>query len=118
MTCAACIWKVQPLRYQDPLPHALREAARGANTELAETSESYGVRQFPFIFPMKALEWLKRGIPEDEERYVSLRLKVARRLVEEKAKSEWGAKTELTERSIISATDATPFVYANTQLMW
>ena len=65
---------------------------------------------------MKATDWLKTGIPSDEERYVSLRLKAARRLVKGKAENEWGAKKQLVEQSIISATDATLFVYKNTQL--
>ena len=65
---------------------------------------------------MKAHDWLKTGIPSDEERYVSLRLKAARRLVKGKTENEWGAKKELVEQSIISATDAALFVYKHTQL--
>ena len=49
---------------------------------------------------------------------MSLRLKAARRLVKGKLENdhEWGAKKELVEQSIISATDAALFVYKNTQL--
>ena len=47
---------------------------------------------------------------------MSLRLKAARRLVQWKGENEWGAKKELIERSIVSATDATLFVYKHTQL--
>ena len=65
---------------------------------------------------MKAIDWLKTGILSDEERYVSLRLKAARRLVKGKYENEWGAKKRLVEQSIISMTDATLFVYKNTQL--
>ena len=68
------------------------------------------------MFPMKAIDWLTTGIPTDEERYVSLRLNAARRLVQEKAKNELGAKKQLVERSIISATDAALFIYKHTQL--
>ena len=70
-------------------PHALKEAVRAAAAELSETYDTYGVRKFPFVFPMKALDWLKTGIPTDEERYISLRLKAARRLVKGKTENEW-----------------------------
>ena len=87
-------------------PHALKDAVQSAAKELAVTysTYAYGVRKFPFTFPMKAIGWLQTGIPSDEERYVSLRLKAARRLVQGKAENEWGAKKQLVERSIISAT--------------
>ena len=97
-------------------PHALKEAVRAAAVKLTETYDTYGVRKFPFIFPMKANDWLKTGIPSDEERYISLRLKAARRLVKDKNENEWGAKKQLVEQSIISATDAALFVYKHTQL--
>ena len=61
---------------------AFKDAIGEAAKELTEKYSTCGVRKFPFTFPMKATDWLKTGIPSDEERYVSLRLKAARRLVQ------------------------------------
>ena len=54
---------------------------------------------------MEAHNWLKTGIPSDEQRYISLGLKAARRLVKGKTENGWGAKKQLVEQSIISATN-------------
>jgi hypothetical protein len=94
----------------------LKEAVQAAAVELTETYNTYGVRKFSLVFPIKAHDWLKNGITSDEERYISLRLKAARRLMKGKTENEWGAKKQLVEQSIISATDATLFVYKHTQL--
>ena len=114
--CRVIVWlqvygRASPFAIRIRHTHALKDAVQSAVKELAVTYSTYGVRKFPFTFPMKAIDWLKTGIPSDEERYVSLRLKAARRLVQGKAENEWGAKKQLVERSIISATDAALFVY-------
>jgi hypothetical protein len=108
--------KASPFAIRIRHPHALKDAVRSAATELTETYSTHGVRKFQFTFPMEATDWLKTGIPSEEERYVGLGLKAARRLVKGKAENEWGAKKQLVEQSIISATDAALFVYKHTQL--
>ena len=65
-------------------PHALKGAIRLAAIELTETYDTHGVRKFLFTFPMKATDWLKTGIPSDDERHVSLKLKTAKRPVKGK----------------------------------
>ena len=67
------------------LPYAMREVMRAACKEIEEKFEKLEVRTFRYVWPNKAIEWIKMGIPADEEGHVSLKLKAARRLVKQKS---------------------------------
>ena len=65
-------------------PNAMRDALRAACKEIEEKFDQSGIRTFRYVWPTKAIEWTKTGIPADEEGHVSLKLKAVRRLVKKK----------------------------------
>ena len=98
-------------------PYAMREVMRAACREIEEKFGTAEIRTFRYVWPTKAIEWIRTGIPADEEGHVSLKLKAARRLVKKKKKENtWGAEQEMKERSIVDATAAAEFVYMKTGL--
>ena len=97
-------------------PYAMRDVMRAACREIEEKFEKAEIRTFKYLWPTKAIEWIRTGIPADEEGHVSLKLKAARRLVKKKKENTWGAEQEMEERSIVDATAAAEFVYTKTRL--
>ena len=67
---------------------------RAACREIEEKFEKAKIRTFKYLWPTKAIEWIKTGIPADEEGHVSLKLKAARRLVKKKKENTWGAEQD------------------------
>ena len=97
-------------------PYAMRDALREACKEIEEKFDKSGIRTFKYLWPTKAIEWIKTGIPADQEGHMSLKHKAARRPVKKKKENTWGAEQVMEERSIVDATAATEFVYEKTGL--